>query len=196
MIETVAAFTIPFGITKVSQDICDQIKPLTGSQQCEGTENFNVLEALPTVKASLTEIITSWMNHVTLIPNQRWIMTTSWITENPNGDSMHPHRHQNSMFSAVLYFDEVAKDHPQLNFENPLPLMSSFQLSCGDNSFTSNFIAPIDTNTLLIFPSYLEHGHEKFKSQINRRSLAMNFFPIGKLGIFDSILDTNLLRYE
>ena len=196
MIQTVAAFTIPFGMTQVSQDICDQIKPLSGTHQFERTENFDILDTLPTVKVSLTDIVTSWINNVTLVPDQRWVMTTSWITENMTGHNMNYHVHQNSMFSAVLYFDKIVKEHPQLVFENPLPLMTSMQLTYGDNSFTSDFSAPIDTNLMLIFPSYIRHGHEKFKSQTNRRSLAMNFFPIGKIGFNDSILDINKLTYE
>lgn len=194
-------FTVPLGTTVVSQEICDAIKPLKGVQQNSDEDyEFNVLKDSPEIKKKLTDIFTPWVNDILNIES-RWAMTTNWITENYDGKEMSRHRHFNSVFSAVLYFDKVDKHHASLSFENPLTPFSTiepFNYSYTKNLFNSDeFTVPVEERRMIFFPSYLVHKHPSYPAtDIPRRSFACNFFPIGKYGCYDSGLDTNWLAHD
>ena len=194
-------FTVPLGTTIVPQEICDAIKPLKGVEQ-NGDEDyeFNALKDSPEIVEKLIKIFTPWVNDILNI-DARWAMTTNWITENYNGTEMSRHRHFNSVFSAVLYFDKVDKHHASLTFENPLTPFSTiepFNYSYTRNLFNSDeFNVPVEERRIIFFPSYLVHKHPSYKAtDIPRRSFACNFFPIGKYGCNDSTLDTNWLAHD
>tara|TARA_R100001463_G_C3474575_1_gene216255 strand:- start:98 stop:709 length:612 start_codon:yes stop_codon:yes gene_type:complete len=195
-IETDALFAIPSGITQIPSEICDVLKTLEGSEQRSGkTDVFNVLDEYPNVKRDITDIFSLWINSVLCTKEQKWAMTTSWVTLNPSGSNMVTHRHFNCMYSGVLYFDKVEETHPPLEFLSPLIDHSSFLLDTPieeRNVFnTDRMLAPISEGRMIFFPSYIYHGHPDFKtSGTVRKSFACNFIPIGKYGRFDSTLNT------
>lgn len=196
---TIPMFSIPLGITTVSQSTCDKLKSLKGVTQHTATDDdFDVLKNYPEIKQEITEIFIEWISDLMRIDTD-WTMTTSWIVENPSGQEMTRHNHKNCAYSGVLYFDELEENHPPLIFDNPIDVFNNlspqnFETHC--NQFnTDAFPAPIAETLMIFFPSYLFHRHPKFKASIPRRSLACNFFPIGKYGAHDSTLDTNLLKY-
>ena len=196
---TIPMFSIPLGTTLISQSICDKIKPLKGiTQDTAYDDAFNVLKNHPEIKQELTNTFVKWVNEALRL-NTEWVIISSWITENHTGVEMSRHSHKNSAYSGVLYFDKVEDNHSHLFFENPIYIFNTlnpqnFETPC--NQYNANeFCAPIEERRMLFFPSYLFHSHPKFKASIPRRSLACNFFPIGKYGVHDSTLDTNLLKY-
>jgi len=196
---TETMFAIPIGITQISQSTCDKIKPLKGSTQNEATRDlFDVLKDYPEIKKVLTFTFTVWINELLKTPDSKWVMTTNWITENPTGYAMKPHSHKNCAYSGVLYFDKVDDSHEALWFDNPLTYFSSFLAeSSSKNKFNiaSYFVEPAE-GRMIFFPSYLMHYHHAAKpTSIPRRSLACNFFPVGKYGGYDSYIDTNWLRH-
>tara|TARA_B100001029_G_scaffold2153_1_gene1529 strand:- start:472 stop:1080 length:609 start_codon:yes stop_codon:yes gene_type:complete len=198
-IETQLIFGIPLGFTKIPLKICDELKSLQGSEQIAPDCNFDVLVDKPNLKKDLANIFSLWITNI-IGNKQKWVMTTNWITENTKGLPMKQHSHKNCSYSAVLYFDKISKDHPPLMICNPLKYIwgSLFvETNVAPNVFTScEYPAPCGEGIMIFFPSYLEHYHSPFKSKQNRRSFACNFFPIGKYGLYDSTLDTNLLQYD
>lgn len=201
---TDAMFAIPIGKVTVPQELCDKLKPLEGINQDTSAElyDWDILKNYPDIKKEILNIFIPW---VTVIEGSKvdWVMTTSWITENKTGEEMTRHRHLNSVYSGVLYFDKVDEAHPRLSFENPMEIFSrntiepvAFGTMYNRNPFNADeYHADIKEGLMLLFPSYLIHKHGSYKSKIPRRSLAFNLFPIGKLSDADSMFDTNLLSY-
>ena len=205
-IETELIFGIPFGTTQIPVEICQKLEhcPSFNQHNAEGyderPELYNVLQYNQQLKEAITDLFTLWIKNLTGSVNQKWVMTTNWVTSNPNGISMGEHAHTNCLYSAVLYFDEVDKDHPPLELINPLTLSMGMGVSTEFNQtspfFSYKYKCPIKTGLMIMFPSFIAHGHPPFKSKKNRKSFACNFFPVGKFGYADSTLDTNWLQYD
>ena len=213
--QTAVMFGIPLGMVDVPKEICDQLKPLKGITQFyqkppkskrEYKErlkdvNFNLLDKHPKLKQDITDIFTAWVNESHGYTNQRWAMTTGWITNNPEGAAMARHRHFNCAFTGVLYFDKVQENQGRLVLESPIR-PSDFLPTQRNHTFTvfnaPLFNAPLHEGLMLLFPSNLFHSYpafKKVKGAPSRRSFACNFVPIGKYGTSDSTLDTNWLGY-
>lgn len=186
-IKTEAAFCIPIGLAEIPQEICDDLKQYEGMTQDLGKIdqnkiNFNLLDKNLPLKQALTDIFATWINSLLGYPH-KWMMTTSWITENTTGTEMKLHNHRNCLYSAVLYFDKCATDHASLYFVSPIQDQLSkefFVESKEDNPFTAEvYKAPYKERQMLFFPSYVKHLHPSFNSSITRKSFACNFFPVG-----------------
>jgi hypothetical protein len=206
-IETDIVFGIPLGATKIPIEICTKLKSLPALQgQNHGVkfednpELYNVLGYNAKLKNAITEIFSAWINNLSGNDAQKWVMTTNWITENTNGAAMTEHYHTNCMYSAVIYFEEILPEHPPLILMNPLAPSLNTNLcvrQVNANPFNAtNFVCPCETGTMIMFPSYVKHGHAAYKSKVNRKSFACNFFPVGRFSNQDSSLDTNWLSYD
>tara|TARA_B100000214_G_scaffold72221_1_gene48352 strand:+ start:748 stop:1341 length:594 start_codon:yes stop_codon:yes gene_type:complete len=194
---TLSAFSIPIGIAEVPMEICDKLKPYKGMDQIiQKDPNYSILNQEPSIKTQLTDIFSDWVNSL-LGFNHKWVMTTSWITDNSDGKEMDLHNHKNCMYSSVLYFDKCSEDHSPLAFINPITSQLSqgwYLENSANNVFTANnMVAPYKEGLMLFFPSYLLHGHRSFNSSVVRRSLACNFFAIGEYGAGDSTMNTKWL---
>lgn len=205
-IETEVIFSIPLGTTQIPVEICQQLTHCPSFNQHkaksfkETPELYNVLQYNQRVKNAITEIFTVWIKNLTGETTQQWVMTTNWVTENPNGRAMTYHAHTNCLYSAVLYFDEIDKNHPPLELLNPFNASISTGLRADLSQpglFNSHrFQCPIHKGLMIMFPSFIMHGHPPFKSDKNRKSFACNFFPVGRYGVGDSTLDTNWLHHD
>jgi len=197
---TTTMFAVPIGTALISQSTCDKIKPLKGITQLNANDDdFDVLKDYPEIKQELTNSFVEWITELLRV-KANWVMTTSWITENSTGREMTRHSHKNCAYSGVLYFDKVDDSHAPLIFENPLePFTTLFpqnlQTNCNEYN-TDQFVVTPEETRMIFFPSYLFHKHHAYTpTSIPRRSLACNFFPIGKYGHHDSTLDTNWLKH-
>jgi len=108
-------------------------------------------------------------------------ITTSWVTKSKPNQESNYHNHNNCMFSGVLYLkaDENSGGIDFLNFEN-----NRFLLKAKDyNIFNGrNYTLDAKQGRILFFPSEMYHKILKNKSQEDRYSLAFNFMPIGNIG--------------
>ena len=205
-IETDIIFGVPLGSTQIPIEICQQLKHCPSFNQednllfNERPDLYNVLQYNVKLKNSITELFTLWIRNLTGNTTQKWIMTTNWVTSNPNGSAMSYHQHTNCLYSAVLYFDDIEEEHPPLEIINPFSVNMSMGVHAEFNHaspfFSYKFQCPIHTGLMVMFPSFLTHGHPPFKSKKNRKSFACNFFPVGRYGYADSTLDTNWLQYD
>lgn len=206
-IETVPMFSIPLGYTTLPKELCDQLKQLKGFGQQRAKNggrhlaNFNALADHQHIEKDILEIFALWVNTLYNTPEQKWIVTTAWITENLDGARMLTHNHINSLWSAVLYFDTVIDRFSPLKIENPRDNQGIQVLPTGPlNPFTcGTFTCPMEEGLIMFFPSYLRHFHDKYEQEEGdplRRSLALNFLPIGFFGTGDSTIDTNWMRHD
>ena len=197
--KVIPAFAVPLGVAKLDKDCCDPLKELETVTQSVTEDQrglYDQLSKVPEVKIKILNVFTQYMNKVLGTPEQQYAITTSWITKNDDGSRMTRHRHYNSHYSSVFYFDEVTEEHPQLVLENPLE-KSGFFIKPENNSAYSgnNYFAPLVEGLIIFFPSYIFHHHYPFTfNKVPRKSLACNYVPIGKIGDLDSTLDTSKLH--
>ena len=119
------------------------------------------------------------------IDSKEYKITQSWLSHKPPNCEHHAHVHPNSIISGVIFYGEYNQELPSLQFfksYNYLDFHSSSMLrTCPnniDNSFTHNTISiKYKPNTLILFPSYLQHGVGKNNTNITRKSLAFNIVP-------------------
>jgi len=108
-------------------------------------------------------------------------MTQSWANYTVPGAIHHKHSHFNSLFSGVLYL-QAEDDRDRLYFYRHEP--SSLRPSYTQFNIVNaeSWWLPATTGSLLLFPSTLTHAVVKFGGELERCSIAFNFFPRGVLG--------------
>tara|TARA_B100001250_G_scaffold98926_1_gene83063 strand:- start:23 stop:634 length:612 start_codon:yes stop_codon:yes gene_type:complete len=186
-------FTIPMVQLKVEEDT-DELKNCTDiimshDQNAEGSGNneYRVLENYPKIKKLFLEIFEEYAN-VALGYQNRFKITTSWITKTTKNVSSAYHNHKNCAFSGVYYFDQYDNESAKIDFLNPLSDLSSYMLNVKDlNPVTANYVSIEPSEKCLVFfPSYLKHRIGVHKSDKPRYSLAFNIAPVGDYGGGDS----------
>ena len=186
-------FTIPMVQLKVEEDT-DELKNCTDiimshDQNVEGSGNneYRVLENYPKIKKLFLEIFEEYAN-VALGYQNRFKITTSWITKTTKNVSSAYHNHKNCAFSGVYYFDQYDNESAKIDFLNPLSDLSSYMLNVKDlNPVTANYVSIEPSEKCLVFfPSYLKHRIGVHKSDKPRYSLAFNIAPVGDYGGGDS----------
>ena len=131
---------------------------------------------------------------------KKYVITTSWITKTLKGGYSHNHRHRNSFWSGVYYFqDEYEDGSAELCFSNPNEQLADVIFEENDikedvivNSNSAIFNP--EPKLLLLFPSYL--GHQILHHGINteRLSLAFNIMPTVQWGGADSAININWFK--
>jgi len=118
--------------------------------------------------------------------DQRWEITTSWLNLAMTGGKHDMHWHSNSMISGVWYPKVPANSgaicfHRERGHTNLW--RDTFCIDNGkDTEYNSDMGISPENNTLLLFPSLLNHSVLENLSKENRYSLAFNVFPRGIIG--------------
>jgi len=100
-----------------------------------------------------------------------------WFNISEPGNYQEYHQHPNNHFSAV-YYVQTENNCGNIVFKNPESIGDMFQLPTSVDtifSYKTAVYEPKDSR-LLIFKSNLMHMVEKNKSNIDRISVAMNFY--------------------
>ena len=111
----------------------------------------------------------------------------SWINLHKTGDYAQTHNHPNSFISGILYL-KVPSDCGKIYFSHPEEIpsyrTSTISPSIGEFNIYNSKVWSFEPkkNMLLIFPSHLSHGTDKNLSNLNRYSLAFNYFLEGNFG--------------
>lgn len=168
--------------------------------QGQTSKNLRILEKYPYTR----DLLLSKFNYVAedylKYKKKKYIITTSWITKTLKGGYSHNHRHRNSFWSGVYYFqDEYEDGSAELCFSNPNEQLSDVIFEENDikedvivNSNSAIFNP--EPKLLLLFPSYL--GHQILHHGINteRLSLAFNIMPTVQWGGADSAININWFK--
>ena len=164
-------------------------------QSTKRISNVRVLERFPKTREILLNTFTSVAEEVLGFKKRDWAITTSWITLCNRGEGSQLHRHKNSFWSGVYYFQkEYDMGTGGILFDNPNSVLSDYYFGDNDienyNQFnaTTNTFAPAP-NLLLLFPSYLQHQVLNHNNDKRRCSLAFNIVPLGAWGEHDSSYD-------
>jgi uncharacterized protein (TIGR02466 family) len=153
--------------------------------------DMNILEKYPKIKSLILHNFNHFKDTVLKLESTNFKISTSWVTNTFPGGYSHAHTHKNSVYSGVLYFDDCDFGG-NLLFENYGIRTESFMLNDPSewNFYNiENFEIKPKKNLIVYFPSYLRHRVTTHIGSKNRYSLAINFFPIGKLGYGDSAVE-------
>jgi len=152
-----------------------------------------ILNKFPREKEIFLEVFNHYYkNNIMKAYEDKFEITTSWVTKSIRGSYGQFHQHSNSMYSGVFYFEDA---NTPIEFESYN--LAPRQLSLTEpkewniwNSKTWDFLPK--KNQLLIFPSYLYHKIGRNYKDPERVSVAFNLFPTGKIGNMDSTVNLQI----
>tara|TARA_B100000427_G_scaffold114643_1_gene95171 strand:+ start:264 stop:896 length:633 start_codon:yes stop_codon:yes gene_type:complete len=159
-----------------------------------------VLEKYPKTKEILLNKYISVAEDILKYKKRDYAITTSWFTLSKKGEGSQAHKHKNSFWSCVYYYQEkYSEGTGGILFNSPNTELFDYAFFENDiaeqNALNSRacVIVP-QPNLLLVFPSYLQHKILKHNNDIPRSSLAFNIVPLGKWGTGDSHFDMSWLQ--
>ena len=145
----------------------------------EISKNSQLLKEMPEIEVAILTSLKKYTSNVLKYKNN-FKVTTSWFTKTEKNQFSIMHNHANSMFSAVYYFGNNVNS--EIRFEKKS--MSMWEIKPTEhnefNCDTDTMV--IENGTIIIFPSYLPHQVVEHKDNVTRKSLAVNFIPVGEIG--------------
>ena len=108
-------------------------------------------------------------------------ITQSWCNYTKENQYHHKHRHPNSFISGVYYID-VNEQKDQITFFNDIYKQLNIEASEYNLYNSTSWFFNLKNNSLVLFPSNLEHMVESVTSKTERVSLSFNTFLKGYLG--------------
>lgn len=145
------------------------------------SRNLNVLGEDQQLKDFFEGLVNNYASKFLLYEN-RFHATTSWFTMAEKDKISILHNHGNAMFCAVYYFGLSGDRKAQIAFEKPV--LSQFDLKPKQYNVLNGpaHVFDMGNDSMLVFPSYLKHKVVRHEHDEVRKSLAMNFMPIGRAG--------------
>jgi len=158
-----------------------------------GTDLFNILDypEMQNIKAFIQSQLDDFATRIMSIDNKLF-PTLSWVNRTPRGADHYRHRHVNSIMSGVFYLS----DNPTaIEFYSDMSIVNQ-PLRFKPKEFNpfNTHINMIDVNkgTLVLFPSYLEHGVGRNIQEHDRLSLSFNTWVTGSIGNLEESSYLNL----
>ena len=128
-------------------------------------------------------------------------LSQSWISLKQPGQHHTMHTHPNSLISGVFYYGEEDPEIPAIIFHKPVAgvnvsyLSPVYQADRRKSEYAwESFSVNYTPGLLLLFPSYMFHSVPVNKSTKDRKSIAFNVLPKGKIGDVNSL--TELLFHK
>ena len=145
----------------------------------EISKNSQLLKEMPEIKSAILVSLKKYTTNVLKYKND-FKVTTSWFTKTEQNQFSIMHNHANSMFSAVYYFgnninSKIKFEKKSLSMWELTPTEHN-EFNCGTD------VMSIENGTIIIFPSYLSHQVLEHNDDSIRKSLAINFIPVGEIG--------------
>ena len=173
-------------VTYLKNDVSEFFNSIIGNVNFRtfGVDNphtvskFTLLDDYSEMKKLFTDVSLQVLSEVAGAKKVK--MATSWLTAIEPNETPVMHRHTNSWFSGVYYFQD--SPYTGLEFKNPIER----DIDLVTKGSLLNWKIQPKKNMLIIFPSYLHHKIEKNTSDEVRHSLAFNIMPDGIIGQNDS----------
>tara|TARA_B100001113_G_scaffold85236_1_gene67868 strand:- start:508 stop:1140 length:633 start_codon:yes stop_codon:yes gene_type:complete len=205
----VTAFPSPIIQVYVEEDTSELLGHDQYTASFETRERFDhrdalasqrVLEKYPKTKQILLNKYISVAEDILKYRKRNYAITTSWFTLSKKGEGSQSHKHKNSFWSCVYYYqEEYSEGTGGILFNSPNTDLFDYAFFENDieeqNHLNSRacVILP-QPNLLLVFPSYLQHQIMKHNNDTPRSSLAFNIVPLGSWGNGDSHYDMNWVQ--
>ena len=166
-------------------------RDILNSDYTQISEDIRILENFPLLKRILLNKFDEFIETSNLNYNNKFGITTSWLTKSENRQRSNIHNHKNSFYSGVYYYgNKYHSNCGDLIFTSPLTEFPDFDIEPEDSTSNLYGIRP-EPKLLVFFPSYIKHQFQPNYSNISRYSLAFNIVPIGQYGVSDSTYDTS-----
>jgi len=156
-----------------------------------------VLENYPRIRDIFLEKFSNIAEEYLGYRRKKYMISTSWVTYTKRGGRSQQHKHRNSFWSGVYYFqDEYPEGSAGIAFHNPwegAPDINFADLDIENfNKLNSNmWCYQPQPKQLLLFPSHLEHEIMTHEADTLRHSLAFNIVPVERWGGQDSSFDVS-----
>ena len=130
------------------------------------------------LKAFCEESAIDYLDNVLQMEYEEFFITESWLNVSAKGGLQKIHNHSNSIVSGVIYL-KSEEGHPPLKFRRQKqefePFISLTEHYKKGNPNTAHELAfPCTQDTMLVFNSYLYHGHDVSQLESERIGLAWN----------------------
>ena len=145
------------------------------------TEKFNNILLHPVfkeVKNWIQECAEDFLTNVLQMEYEEFFFTESWLNISGKGGYQKIHNHSNSIISGTLYLKSEEKHPPfefkkqKMEFEPFISLTEHYKK--GNPNTASTLAFPCTQDTMLVFNSYLYHGHGESQVESERIGLAWN----------------------
>ena len=145
------------------------------------TEKFNNILLHPDfieIKNWIQECAEDFLDNVLQIEYEEFFFTESWLNISGKGGYQKVHNHSNSIISGTLYL-KSEEQHPPLEFKKQKMKFEPFislteHYKKGNPNTASTLGFPCTQDTMLVFNSYLYHGHGESQVESERIGLAWN----------------------
>jgi uncharacterized protein (TIGR02466 family) len=160
---------------------------LNGNANCYISKNLNLFNDLPFLKKEINKHIDFYLHKIFLY-KMNYKFTTSWATKSNFKGYGQKHSHSNCFLSGVYY--PIGNKNFKIKFYK-----KHSNIWCVKKEKFNEFNARdltfniINDNTLILFPSDLNHSIENNEENIERYSIAFNINPKGFIGESDSEIE-------
>ena len=172
------------GLEDIVRELCPFDMDDWDVQQTNGKiHNYKILESLCEGIISTAEDISY---NVTKYDSKCKVEITSmWGNIQPPGASLHKHSHHNSVFSGVMYVNEIDKEDgefPAIQFSRPWK--SQFNPSVTEPNIYnfSQAWVNVKKDLVVIFPAWLDHQVKRNLTNKDRVCIAFNIMLRGRFG--------------
>ena len=152
-----------------------------GGQTKLRTQKFNNIllhSEFDEVRQFVEESAKDFLDNEMQMDYEEFFITDSWLNISAKGGYQKIHNHSNSIISGTLYL-KSEDDHPPLTFKKQKmefePFISLTEHYRKRNPNTAHELSfPCTQDTMLVFNSYLYHGHDASQIESERVGLAWN----------------------
>ena len=160
-------------------------------QNVTSNDNFLVIES----DCIILKNLETYAKQVLAYKFKSLAVTQSWVSIKEPDEKHTFHRHPNSLISGVFYWQDPPFE--EITFKRPTKI-SHFEID-RDPSIESNYAWDLHyfqplKNTLILFPSDLEHGVQENSYSKNRKCLAFNSMISEIIGIKDNLTEIPFAR--
>jgi hypothetical protein len=160
------------------------------------SENLYIFQEpeLDSIKVAVQDALDIYASKVMGI-TQKLYVTQSWSLVNHPGAGMHTHSHSNSVISGSLYYCDLPSPNSRMIF-NKHSVYQQLELNpVADKRSVYN--SPVNVviperDSVVLFPSDLNHLVESNTATQPRYSIAFNCFIRGKLGSYRDVSELEL----
>ena len=152
-----------------------------GGQTKLRTQKFNNILLHPEfdeVRQFVEESAKDFLDNEMQMDYEEFFITDSWLNISAKGGYQKIHNHSNSIISGTLYL-KSEDDHPPLTFKKQkmefepfISLAEHYRMGNPNTAHELSF--PCTQDTMLVFNSYLYHGHDASQIESERIGLAWN----------------------
>jgi len=169
-------------LKKIEFDITES--SIEKESDCFASKSLNIFNDLNFLKKEISKHVGFYLNKL-LHYKMDYKFTTSWATKTTNKGYGQKHSHGNCFLSGVYY--PIGNKDFKINFYKKHSTIWDIDIKEYNEFNAKKIIFEVkNNNTLILFPSELDHSISANNSNITRYSIAFNVNPKGLIGRKDN----------